>query len=572
MTRRISTMLLVLAMLASACSSGVRELIVGEDSCHYCRMTIDDPRFGAQLLTAKGRTETFDSIECIASYVAALAPNDSPHGIWVADYEHPKQWIEVTHAQFLQKSRVRSPMGRALVAFDGARGADALIAQYSGRALAWEEVLSLVESEKVVASPVALSAPPVETATAHPDTVFVTPPGGANAPFTSNNETSSIATAVARVARGGVVRLRAGVYAESTIVVRQPLTLVGDSGAVLDGQGEREILDVGADSVTVRGITFRNTGTSQVTDRAALRVVEAIHCLIEYNRFENTLFGIYLQRASGCRVRHNTLQGMEGSQTVTGNGLHLWSSRDVILEDNIIRGHRDGIYFEFVTNGIVRRNVSEGSHRYGLHFMFSDSCHYEDNVFRSNESGVAVMYSKRVHIVNNAFEHNRGSAAYGLLLKEITDSEIRGNLFSENSIALHLEGSSRNAVMDNDFVRNGWGVRVLADAQDNVLRGNLFSGNVFDVGTNSRTNYSTFNGNWWDRYRGYDLDHDGHGDVAHAPVRLFALLVEQSPSALILTRSILVDLLDVAERVLPVLTPATLRDQSPLMHAPRRVP
>ncbi len=404
-----------------------------------------------------------------------------------------------------------------------------------------------------------------------PDTIVVEMAGGGMVQAQDGVRTGIIADAVRRVRRHGVVRLSAGVYAEPTIVIRQPLTLIGDAGAILDGEGVRELLIIGADSVTVRGLTFRNTGTSQATDRAALRVVESAGCLIESNRFENTLFGIYLQRVNACLVRRNVLFGMDGSQTVTGNGLHLWSSRDIVLEDNEITGHRDGIYFEFVTNGIARRNRSVSSRRYGLHFMFSDSCRYEGNTFRDNESGVAVMYSKRVRITDNHFERNQGSAAYGLLLKEITDSEIRANAFIENSIALHLEGSSRNMVTNNDFVRNGWAVRVLADAQENTLRGNVFSGNVFDVGTNSRRNYSTFDGNWWDRYRGYDLDHDGRGDVAHSPVRLFALLVEQSPPALILVRSVLVDLLDLAERVMPALSPETLRDQSPLMHAPRRV-
>ena len=406
------------------------------------------------------------------------------------------------------------------------------------------------------------------------DTVHVRPATAGRSDFgvAAHRTVHSIAEAVQVVARHGVVRVGAGVYKEPTILIRQPLTLAGDSGAVIDGEGQRELLAIGADSVTVRGITFRNTGTSQATDRAALRVVESAGCLIESNRFENTLFGIYLQRASACLVRRNILRGLVGSQSVTGNGLHLWSSRDVVLEDNVITGHRDGIYFEFVTNGIVRRNVSENSTRYGLHFMFSDSCRYEANVFRENESGVAVMYSKRVRIADNRFERNQGSAAYGLLLKEITDSEIEGNLFADNSIALHLEGSSRNTVVDNDFVRNGWAVRVLADAQDNRLRRNAFQGNAFDVGTNSRRNYSTFDGNWWDRYRGYDLDRNGRGDLPHAPVRLFALLVEQAPAALILTRSVLVDLLDIAERVVPMLSPETLRDHAPLMRPPRRLP
>lgn len=381
-----------------------------------------------------------------------------------------------------------------------------------------------------------------------------------------------LADAVAQVRRYGVVRVLPGVYREPTVVVRQPLTLLGDSGAVLDGEGERELLVVAADSVTVRGLTFRNTGTSQATDRAALRVVEAAGCLIDGNRFEATLFGIYLQRASYCLVRRNHLRGLTGSQTVTGNGLHSWSSHHVVFEENVIEGHRDGIYFEFTVGGVARRNVSVHSRRYGLHFMFSDSCLYEGNEFRDNESGVAVMYAKAVHINDNRFVHNRGSAAYGLLLKEISDSEVRRNLFIDNSVGLHMEGANRNQVTDNDFVRNGWAVRVLADAQDNLLEGNGFQGNVFDVGTNSRRSYSTFRGNWWDRYRGYDLNRDGRGDVPHMPVRLFALLVEQSPSALVLVRSLLVDLLDVAERVVPTLTPAALRDEAPLMHAPRRLP
>jgi nitrous oxidase accessory protein len=219
--------------------------------------------------------------------------------------------------------------------------------------------------------------------------------------------------------------------------------------------------------------------------------------------------------------------------------------------------------------GVARRNISRHSRRYGLHFMFSDSCRYENNTFLANESGVAVMYAKYVSMIGNRFERNRGSAAYGVLLKEISDSELRGNVFVENSIGLHLEGANRNQIADNDFLRNGWGVRIMADAQENVLQGNLFSGNVFDVGTNSRLNYSTFTGNWWDRYRGFDLDRDGRGDVAHRPVRLFALLVEQSPAALVLVRSLLVDVLDVAERVVPTLTPETLRDDAPLMRAPR---
>ena len=145
---------------------------------------------------------------------------------------------------------------------------------------------------------------------------------------------------------------------------------------------------------------------------------------------------------------------------------------------------------------------------------------------------------------------------------------ILGNTFRENTVGMYLEGSARNEVTGNTFEANGWAVRVLADAEGNRFSRNVFLRNSFDVSTNSRSNVSTFHGNFWDHYEGYDLDHDGFGDVPFHPVRLFSLLVAQHEPSLILLRSFFVDLLDAAERVMPVLTPETLRDDQPLMQVP----
>ena len=54
-------------------------------------------------------------------------------------------------------------------------------------------------------------------------------------------------------------------------------------------------------------------------------------------------------------------------------------------------------------------------------------------------------------------------------------------------------------------------------------------------------------------------------DVPYRPVRLFSVLVEQSEPAIILLRSFFLDLLDLAERVLPAITPERLVDARPLM-------
>ncbi len=380
---------------------------------------------------------------------------------------------------------------------------------------------------------------------------------------------ATLEAALVAATPGSTIRVAAGVYRGSTTEVRTPrVTIVGDGWPLFDGEGQRELIVVRADDVTIRGLAFTNTGVSHMQDRAALRVIESSRCRIEENRFRDALFAIYLQKSFGCEVRGNDIVGASRDETSNGNGVHLWYSPHTRVIDNRVRGQRDGIYFEFSRGSVARGNVSEGNRRYGLHFMFSDSCRYERNTFRANGAGVAVMYSKQVVMLGNGFLDAQGSAAYGLLLKEITDGTLAGNRFAGNSTGLYLEGASRLAISDNDFVDNGWAVRLMADAEDSRFEGNIFRANGFDVATNSRTLRSTFRGNWWDAYRGYDLDRDGAGDVPHQPVRLFALVVERHPEALVLLRSPVSHVLDAAERVFPVLTPA-LADARPLMKAPR---
>ena len=386
----------------------------------------------------------------------------------------------------------------------------------------------------------------------------------------SQAEAQRTVTDAVRAARpGDTISIAAGTHREPTIVVDKPLTIVGQPGAVLDGANATHILRIESDDVTVRGVTFRNVALSHVEDRAAIRVGAVRRCVIEDNRIERAFFGVYLAGSSECRVARNTLAGVATTEESSGNGIHLWTARDVAVLDNRISGHRDGIYLEFVHGTVVAGNTSEQNLRYGLHFMYSDDCGYQRNVFRANHAGVAVMYTRRVTMIDNLFQDNWGPAAYGLLLKEIYDSRLEGNRFERNTTALLADGAVRMNAHGNRFANNGWAVKLMASTQGASLTGNTFVGNTFDVATNSVGSDTRLAGNYWDDYRGYDLSRDGVGDVPHRPVRLFSLIVERHEPTLVLLRSALVSVLDRAERILPSLTPVTLADAQPLMRMPR---
>jgi nitrous oxidase accessory protein len=440
----------------------------------------------------------------------------------------------------------------ALCAMAGCARAPQPIAAHdlAGQPTPWSEVLRLASVVPVTGGDSSAAPTPLPL-----HTIVVSPHGAV----------ATLTAAIAQAHDGDRIVVRAGVYREPTIVVGKRLAIEGDGDAVLDGESKRQIMTVSADDVTIRHLHFRNVGVSYTEDLAAVKVLKVRQCVIADNTIDNAFFGIYLSASVGCQVLHNDIRGQPRQEANSGNGIHLWSASDALVADNHVTGQRDGIYFEFVKNTEVRDNISERNLRYGLHFMYSDDCRYFRNIFRSNLAGVAVMYTHRVTMVGNRFEHSWGSGSYGLLLKEIFDSRIEDNHFVGNAVGLMADDANRLVAVRNEFRGNGWAIRLLSNTDDARFEQNDFLGNTFDVSMSSGQTTTRFAGNYWDDYRGYDLDHDGFGDVPFRPVRLFSVIVSQNPPALVLLRSVFVDMLDVAERVLPSLTPETLVDARPAM-------
>ena len=337
-----------------------------------------------------------------------------------------------------------------------------------------------------------------------------------------NGELSSLAEALSVADSHTTILLQDGIYPERNVHITKPVTIEGSGNAVVDAEGEGFVLKIESDSVTVRNIEVRNAGISFMDDNAGILIHKSQNVLIENVTLVDNFFGIYLSESHNITIRNNTLTASGERETQSGNGIHLWYSKDVNIHDNTIQGHRDGIYFEFVEDVTITNNLSEQNLRYGQHFMFSDRCEFTGNIFRNNGAGVAVMYTDKVTMRENIFEDNWGSAAYGLLMKEIRESHVIDNTFRNNSVGLYMEASNRNRIKRNDFTDNGWAMKVMANSMDNQIMENNFINNSFEVATNSRQNFNMFNKNYWSHYSGYDLDRDGIGDVPQTESRTFS--------------------------------------------------
>jgi nitrous oxidase accessory protein len=376
---------------------------------------------------------------------------------------------------------------------------------------------------------------------------------------------SSLRTAAEQANDGDTIILHKGVYKEGNIIIKKSIRLIGIDNPVLDGENKYEILTISGTRILIKGIHFKNSGYSSTNDFASVSVIDGSYIIIENNAFDGAYFAIKFANANHSIIRNNTIKSHHKTEQTSGNGIHLWKCDNMLVADNSVSGHRDGIYFEFVTNSIIESNYSEKNIRYGLHFMFSNNDSYIKNTFKNNGAGVAVMYSHHVVMHSNLFEYNWGTNAYGILLKEISDSKIYKNDFVQNTVGILMESTNRIEVQQNAFQGNGWAFRIQASCDQNVVHHNNFQGNTFDIATNGSLMLNEFSNNYWDKYDGYDLDRDGVGDVPYHPVSLYSMVIEQNPNSVLLLRSFMVTLLDKSEKAVPSLTPEQFADDKPLM-------
>ena len=377
----------------------------------------------------------------------------------------------------------------------------------------------------------------------------------------------SIREALEQAENGDEVVVHSGVYQEYDLRITHSIRLRGVGNPVIDGQSRGTILSIQANDVHVSGFTIINVGRSFTQDFAGITVTQSRDFNLQKNILKNVFFGIVVKKSKHGNIAFNEISGEAVEEASSGNGVHAWHCSKLSVHDNQITRTRDGVYLEFVNDSQIFKNQSSDCLRYGLHFMFSNRDQYHHNTFTNNGAGVAVMFSKQIRMEHNTFQKNWGASAYGLLLKEIYDAQIQENVFEQNTVGIHAEGATRIRYHGNQFLRNGWAVKIAGACYGNIFSGNDFSNNTFDLAYNGQLNDNSFDGNYWSEYTGYDLDRDGTGDVSHRPVKLYSYVVNRSPESIVLLRSLFVDIINFSEKVSPTFTPDGLLDHHPCMKA-----
>lgn len=142
MNKLAGSMVALLSVLSiSSCNAGPEPLRTGIDNCYFCKMTLSDARFGAEIVTKKGKVYKFDDMHCILNF---LKTNDVKAGdiknIYFANYSGNHQLVDANTALLLKAEELKSPMNGNIAAFDTKDSLLAVQKLFSGTTSTWNEI------------------------------------------------------------------------------------------------------------------------------------------------------------------------------------------------------------------------------------------------------------------------------------------------------------------------------------------------------------------------------------------------------------------------------------------------
>ncbi|TGQ72948.1 MULTISPECIES: nitrous oxide reductase family maturation protein NosD [unclassified Mesorhizobium] len=406
-------------------------------------------------------------------------------------------------------------------------------------------------------------------------------------------------------APGDVLLLATGRH-RGPVSITKRVTLQGQAGAIVEGDGQGSVITVETANAAVRGLEIVGSGSNLDAMDAGVFVKEtAKGAIVEGNAILGNLYGIYLHGAAGAVARGNRIEGMRTGRTnQAGNGVSVWNAPGAKVVGNQISFGRDGIFATASKHNEFSANIFHDV-RFAIHYMYTNDSVISDNVSVGNVVGYAIMYSSRLRVTGNLSDGDRDN---GLLFNYANGSEISGNVvrgrrqpigrwasngqrFADTDglpagdadgvvtatgaitrlgpeKCVFIYNANKNRFRGNRFEGCEIGVHFTAGSEGNEMAGNAFIRNrnqVKYVGTRYLDWSSGGRGNYWSDNPAFDLNGDGIGDNSYRPNDMIDKVLWTAPAAKVLVNSPAVQVIRWAQTRFPAVFPGGVVDSHPLM-------
>ncbi len=142
--------LLVGIIFLYSCTPGVEPINFGEDQCDFCKMSIVDQRYGAEIVTSKGKVFKYDATECMINALCENQKNEATflHSAYTVDFTNPTQLVDVQTSLFLISESLPSPMGAYISTFPDEGNVSAAKQMHGGETYDWASLYNLRTGKK----------------------------------------------------------------------------------------------------------------------------------------------------------------------------------------------------------------------------------------------------------------------------------------------------------------------------------------------------------------------------------------------------------------------------------------
>jgi len=139
---KFKTWPILIVLFLTACSTSPVPIGYGSDNCSTCEMTIMDQRYGAEVVTDKGKVYKFDSVECLIRFLLKNEKNKQQYKhLLVTSFIKPGILTDATKSFILHSENLPSPMGAYLTAFESLELAKEFKQRKGGDIFSWDKMV-----------------------------------------------------------------------------------------------------------------------------------------------------------------------------------------------------------------------------------------------------------------------------------------------------------------------------------------------------------------------------------------------------------------------------------------------
>lgn len=126
-----------------ACSAEPEPLVYGEDACYHCKMVLMDQKFGAEVVTTKGKVYKFDDVNCMISFINENIKDERDIKFrLVTQFNKPGELTDAGTAFYVKANSIKSPMASQIAAFADYEEMKQYSKQLKGIYLTWGELVT----------------------------------------------------------------------------------------------------------------------------------------------------------------------------------------------------------------------------------------------------------------------------------------------------------------------------------------------------------------------------------------------------------------------------------------------